>query len=230
MKIDAFIEIGPKPVLTTMAQGYLGHLAAAWLPSLEADGQNTRSMFAALGELHTLGAPVNWQAVHDDTDDPQRRRISLPTYPFERQSYWLEEETKPIATAAPQTASASGHPLLGMRLDKLAHLPGTYVWETRLDGSAADVLAGHRLMGSTVVPYSAFVEMALAAAPQACPGGFHRIEDLSLHQALFVSQEQARVIQVVVDELAAGNLSFKVFSRQAQQLPPMTTGRCVPAR
>jgi acyl transferase domain-containing protein len=213
LNIDAFIEIGPKPVLTTMAKGYLDQATAAWLSSLEADGQNSRSMFAALGKLYTLGAPVNWRAVHDDAG---RRRIPLPTYPFERQSYWLEEEPKPIVTTTSQAARLGGHPLLGVRLDKLAHLPGTYVWETRLDGSAADVLAGHRLMGSTVVPYSAFVEMALAAAPQACPGGFNQIEDLSLHHPLFVSLEQPHVIQVVVDELAAGKLSFKVFSRQAQ--------------
>jgi acyl transferase domain-containing protein/acyl-CoA synthetase (AMP-forming)/AMP-acid ligase II/acyl carrier protein len=210
LKLDAFIEIGSKPVLTTMARGYLDQVTAEWLPSLEADGQNTRSMFASLGKLYTLGAPVNWRAVHDDAD---RRRISLPTYPFERQSYWLEEEAKPIVTTTAPAASLGGHPLLGVRLDKLAHLPGTCVWETRLDGSAADVLAGHRLMGSTVVPYSAFVEMALAAAPQACPGGFHQIEDLSLHHPLFISREQPRVIQVVVDELATGKLSFKVFSR-----------------
>jgi len=162
-------------------------------------------MFEALGNLYTLGAPVNWSALHEDGSG---RRIPLPTYPFERHSYWLEEAAQPTAT----TTVAGAHPLLGRRVGELAHLPGTHVWELQLEGLAG-LFAGHRLMGSTVAPYSAFVEMALSAASEVYPGQFHYLEEMSLHHPLFVSEDKPGVIQVVLNELGDGNLSFKVFSR-----------------
>jgi len=215
MGIDAFVEIGPRPVLSAMAKQYLGYPESAWITSIDSGGQNYRSMFEALGKLYTSGSSVNWKAVHDG---PSRRRISLPTYPFERQSYWLDEESAPVAINLKRTVAGSGHPLLGTRMGEAASSPGTHVWETRLDGSSKTLLDGHRLMGSMVAPYSAFVEMALAAAPQVYPGQFHQLEDLSLYHPLFISGSKPSVIQVVLDELSEGNLSFKVFSRHAQQV------------
>jgi acyl transferase domain-containing protein/acyl-CoA synthetase (AMP-forming)/AMP-acid ligase II/acyl carrier protein len=211
MGIDAFVEIGPKPVLIAMAEECLNDPPCALLSSLEPSGQNWRSMFEALGKLYTLGAPVNWRGVYDHS---KRRRISLPTYPFERESYWLEDEAQPFALTT--ALSANDHPLLGRRLGEMAHLPGTHIWESSLDGSAASLLEGHRLLGSTVAPYSAFVEMALAAAPQIYQRQFYQINDLALHHPLFVSKNNPRVIQVVLNELGDGNLSFKVFSRPAR--------------
>jgi acyl transferase domain-containing protein/acyl-CoA synthetase (AMP-forming)/AMP-acid ligase II/acyl carrier protein len=208
MEIDAFLEIGPKPVLISLAKDCFDNSAHAWISSIEPDGQNYRSMFEALGSLYTLGASVNWSAVHDGS---RRRRIPLPTYPFERHSYWLEEAAQ--AFAATTAAGADDHPLLGRRLGELAHQPGTHVWELQLEGLAAGLFDGHRLMGSTVAPYSAFVEMALAAASEVYPGRFHYLEDLSLHHPLFVSKDKPGVIQIVLNDLGDGNLSFKVFSR-----------------
>ncbi|MGC2638171.1 MAG: SDR family NAD(P)-dependent oxidoreductase, partial [Acidobacteriaceae bacterium] len=51
-------------------------------------------MLGALGSLYVQGAEVNWAGY----DEPYaRRRIPLPTYPFERQRYWVETRTKQTA-------------------------------------------------------------------------------------------------------------------------------------
>jgi acyl transferase domain-containing protein len=222
MGIDAFVEIGPRPVLTAMAQDCLADTAAVWLPSLEPSGQNWRSMLEALGKLYTLGVEVNWRAVNGG---PKRRPVPLPTYPFERQSYWLEEEEGARSVTLTMTAPrANGHPLLGRRLSEMAHLPGTHVWESALDASVAGLLEGHRVMGSTVVPYSAFVEMALAAAPEVCRQQVYGLGELALHHPLFVSKNNPSVVQVVLDELGDGNLSFKVFSRPSARAASSNQG------
>ncbi|MET0647635.1 MAG: beta-ketoacyl synthase N-terminal-like domain-containing protein [Pyrinomonadaceae bacterium] len=210
MDVDAFVEIGPKPVLTAMAQDCLDSRARVWLSSLGPGAEDLRSMLEALGALYEAGADVNWHAVNDG----KARRIPLPTYPFERQSYWLEEEPRPSSSAA--GVGAGAHPLLARRLGEVALLPGAHVWEMTLGGVAAGLSEGHRLLGSTVVPYAAFIELALAAAGEVGRRRFYQINDLTLHQPLFVSKGDVRVVQVVIVELGDGNLSFKVFSRRAQ--------------
>ncbi len=45
-------------------------------------------LLTTLGRLWLAGAQVNWPALYTNE---QRRRTPLPTYPFERQRYWIEE-------------------------------------------------------------------------------------------------------------------------------------------
>ena len=51
------------------------------------EGSDMEVLTAALGRLWLHGAKVDWAGVHDGET---RRRIPLPTYPFERQRYWID--------------------------------------------------------------------------------------------------------------------------------------------
>ena len=44
-------------------------------------------LFNQLGKLWCAGLTINWELLHKDG---KRRRIPLPTYPFERQRYWMD--------------------------------------------------------------------------------------------------------------------------------------------
>ncbi len=131
---------------------------------------------------------------------PSPRRLGLPTYPFERRRYWMEQ----------------GHPLLGRRMEQQAHLPSTWTWESQLDGPASAFLSGHRLMGSPVLPYSAYIEMALSAAAQAGNGGYSAVTDLALHHPLFLHDSEPRTVQTVLSRGSGGHLSFAVYSRSGE--------------
>jgi len=103
------LEVGPDG-------GTAGRLAAATgdpgrlvLPSLPGDGAPGAAaelLAGALGFLWAAGVPVGWAAYHDGWD---RRRVQLPTYPFERQFYWLGGKPaagaeRPAAMPAPSAA------------------------------------------------------------------------------------------------------------------------------
>ncbi|KPL00355.1 MAG: hypothetical protein AMK75_05635, partial [Planctomycetes bacterium SM23_65] len=49
-------------------------------------------LLSALGRLWLAGVPVDWHAFYAHE---RRRRLRLPTYPFERQRYWVEPQTHP---------------------------------------------------------------------------------------------------------------------------------------
>jgi microcystin synthetase protein McyG len=84
--VTVFVEIGPKPNLLSMGIRCLPEGVGVWLPSLRPGQSSWQQMLSSLAQLYVLGAPVNWSGF--DRDYP-RHRLRLPTYPFERQSYWF---------------------------------------------------------------------------------------------------------------------------------------------
>jgi len=53
-------------------------------------------LLGSLGKLWLAGVAIDWAALHRDE---RRRRILLPTYPFERQRYWIEPDHAYATTA-----------------------------------------------------------------------------------------------------------------------------------
>ncbi|MCA9970397.1 MAG: SDR family NAD(P)-dependent oxidoreductase, partial [Anaerolineales bacterium] len=84
-----FLEIGPDPKLSTMGQLCIPEGAGTWVPSLRQNRDEWQQMLESVGLLYTAGVKVDW-AVVDRERAALRRRLMLPTYPFQRQRYWLE--------------------------------------------------------------------------------------------------------------------------------------------
>jgi malonyl CoA-acyl carrier protein transacylase len=89
--ITHFLELSPQPVLLGM--GAEIDAQASWLPSLREGQPAWPVMFDSLQQLWCAGAPVRWQAVQHGA---QRRRVELPSYPFNRRRCWIDA----IGTAA----------------------------------------------------------------------------------------------------------------------------------
>ncbi|BBA33063.1 polyketide synthase family protein [Methylocaldum marinum] len=98
--IDVFLEIGPKPILLEMGCQCLPEATGVWLPSLRQEQSDWQPLLSSLGELYCRGAPVNWLGFDRDYT---RRRVALPTYPWQRSRYWMETpETGRSETASSQ--------------------------------------------------------------------------------------------------------------------------------
>jgi len=84
---NVFLEIGPNPTLVAMARrcGPLDH--GAWLASVRRGRDDWQQMLESLAALYVRGADMDWAGFHRDY--PQRK-ISLPTYPFQRERFWIE--------------------------------------------------------------------------------------------------------------------------------------------
>ncbi|MEU8465524.1 type I polyketide synthase [Streptomyces sp. NPDC029003] len=94
------IEISPHPVLLVAVEETADALAAApvVVGTLSKHDGGTGRVLTSLAELYVRGLPVDWEAALA-ADRP--RRIALPTYPFQRQRYWL---------TAPDDGPAPGGP------------------------------------------------------------------------------------------------------------------------
>ncbi len=99
-EVEIYLEIGPKPVLLGMGRQCLVEDQSLWLPSLRQGRSDWEQMLDSLAQLHISGVKINWQGF--DRDYPRHKVTSLPTYPFQRQRYWVESPP-PHQTATVQT-------------------------------------------------------------------------------------------------------------------------------
>lgn len=94
------IEAGPGATLKTLARWHPSktphQIVITSLPSREAPGPDYPHFLRAVGEAWLAGAPVRWQALHDGET---RRRVPLPTYPFERRRYWIDSGVAALSVA-----------------------------------------------------------------------------------------------------------------------------------
>jgi non-ribosomal peptide synthase protein (TIGR01720 family) len=93
-----FVEVGPGKGLSTLAQRHAAKpaklLSIASLRHVQETQSDVFCLLRAVGQLWLRGVKVNWLQFHDLA---RRRRVPLPTYPFERKRYWIE--LQPFALA-----------------------------------------------------------------------------------------------------------------------------------
>ncbi|NJM65768.1 MAG: SDR family NAD(P)-dependent oxidoreductase [Acaryochloris sp. RU_4_1] len=82
------LEVGPGKTLSTLAQQQpqAQSIQLSSLPHPRDPQPDTAYLLQTLGQLWLQGVPIQWSAY----SEPKRRRIPLPTYPFERQKYWID--------------------------------------------------------------------------------------------------------------------------------------------
>ena len=176
----AFLEVGPGTTLAGLGRQSVEGGGVLWLTSVRKDRGEWSQLLESLAQLYTRGADVNWSRF----DEPYgRRKVALPTYPFERKRYWLETKPRPAAVA--------GHPLLGQGVE-VAGDARIQVWQTRIRPADLPYLADHRAMGSVVFPLTGYLEMAgVAAGPDGA------LTDIVIREPLMLSSEEGATVQTV---------------------------------
>jgi acyl transferase domain-containing protein len=87
------LEVGPGRTLCTLVKQHTQQAAGqVVLPSLrhpQEEKSDVNFLLNILGRLWLAGVEINWSNFYTHE---QRYRLPLPTYPFERQRYWIEPE------------------------------------------------------------------------------------------------------------------------------------------
>ncbi|MGE7726583.1 SDR family NAD(P)-dependent oxidoreductase [Bacillus cereus] len=112
-----------------------------------------RRLLADLGELYVQGYELRYNALYSDS---KHQRVSLPTYPFDLERYWL-----PLSRGANEPASlikSNLHPLVGSNTSTLYEQTFT----TTLNENDF-FLKDHVVNGEHVLPGVAYMEMARVA-------------------------------------------------------------------
>ena len=186
--VDTFLEIGPKPVLVGMAQESIDKVNGrqpAMLPSLREEQSDWQQMLESLGALYVAGMKIDWIGFDKDY---QRRKVVLPTYPFQRQRYWVEAPKQKPNTAA-----------LRPLVDRMMQLPlqNQRIFETAFRVEDLPFLADHRVFNTIVSAGACQLAMVLSCAELAFGGGQQTLEEVVLPQALVIPETGERTVQVI---------------------------------
>jgi acyl transferase domain-containing protein len=204
----ALVEVGPHPVLLGMARQCGAAAGDLLLASLRRGVAEWRQMLMSLGALYVAGADVDWEGF----DAPYRpRRITQPTYPFQRTEHWVDEPEPANGEEAP--GSAAAHPLLGRQMS----LAGSSElrFETRISATTPAFLRHHRVFGRTVAPMTAYLETALAAGEAALGTRRLALENVLIHQPLVLPEDSSVALQTVLSPDESSAYRFEIYSRVA---------------
>ena len=202
---EVFVEIGPKPILLGMGRQCIPDTGQQWLPSLRVGTGDWQQMLSCLAQLFVQGVAVDWQGVDRNY---QRRGIALPTYPFQRQRYWVEAvKSDSTNSLAKSNRKANIHPLLGQRL----HMAGSEEirFESYISQNSPSFLGDHCVYQTAILPATAYIEMALAAG-SAVYGDKLQLEQVTFQQVLVLSDTE-QMLQVVLKPEAT-SYTFQIFS------------------
>ncbi len=100
------IEVGPGNTLASLArqQGGTSARALQSLPHPRETNSDLRCALQTLGQLWVSGVKVDWAKLHAPGSV---QRVPLPTYPFERQKFWIEADpvhpATPLSTDSPSS-------------------------------------------------------------------------------------------------------------------------------
>jgi len=207
---DIFIELSPHPILIPAMESTLSasYPAVSLVASLRREKPEYLSMLAALGSLYVAVYPVTWSHLQYQPGNC----VSLPPYPFQRESFWPDASMLPGSQRGTHSADRP-NPFLGNRFESSLQ-PGTTLWEADFSLSRFPYLRDHKVREAILLPASAHIELALEAARSLRPEEAFDLVDLQLNTAIALSDtEMQQRFQIALSALERDCFSFEVRSR-----------------
>ncbi|MDY6949879.1 MAG: type I polyketide synthase [Thermodesulfobacteriota bacterium] len=171
-------------------------------PHSDQGERERRRLLEELGESYVKGASIDWSDLYGDHSF---RKVVLPTYPFQRQLYWLPRNQR-----RKEKKDEEISPLLGRRLPLADSHEIRFESFIRHDSPA--FLDDHRIHEMALFPGAAYVEMALTAGTIFFESDQLVLEDLGIQQALILPEGEEKRVQVVLLPHGQEAFSFQVFS------------------
>ncbi len=219
--VDVIVEAGPHAVLGPMASqawpdgdgqqpvsGAPVVLASLRRPPRTGSSpEPEKSFVSAVAEAYEAGLEISFEGLFAGES---RRRVSLPSYPFQRERYWIETSR----SERPRT----GHPLMGTRHESAR---GEVTYENEVSPSEPTWLNDHKVFGRLVAPGALYGAMAASAA-FAEGGRWSVVDEMQLHSPLVFAEEASgdaaaedtRKIQIVLDNDEQGRFRpVQLFSK-----------------
>lgn len=199
-----FVEIGPAPTLLGMAQRCADAADSTWIGSLRKSSDDRQTMLEAAARLYVCGVELDWAAVLGVA--AHHRRVVLPSYPFQRERYWHVLDGGP----ARSNLAALRHPHPLLRGAVPSPVP---IYQGDVGIRLQPWLRDHRIFDFVLFPGTGYLELAAAVARELGYGTDAAVHGLELREALALTEDAERQVQVVAVAQADGRHALQIHSR-----------------
>ena len=204
--VDIFLEIGAKPILSSIGKSIATNYTPVMLPSLSHKKDDWQVMLNSVAQLYHQGIDLDWRGFSRSNTSG----IKLPTYPFQRQRYWWDQAK---FWTQNNLHHQQLHPLLGDRLT-LAET-SEIRFTSQINANNPQYLQDHCLKTKAVFPATAYLEMALAAGRSIYPDSSLQLREFSIKQPLILEDEPTQLQTVLSPE--TDSTRIQIFSRTSNQ-------------
>ncbi|WP_169338146.1 type I polyketide synthase [Nocardia vinacea] len=199
--VRRFLEVGPDAVLTAMTGQCLpADIEAKSL--VAASGRRgvdeVTQVLTFLAQADNAGIDVDWSPLFADRSPA---RVSLPTYAFQHQRYWLQPNRSVVS-------GNSEHPILTDAVPVASK--DEWLFTGKLSDAAHQWVADHQVFGTAVVPATTYLELASAIGVRL---GLGLVEEISLDIPLALGADPVDLQIAVGEAEPEGRRHFTIFSR-----------------
>jgi acyl transferase domain-containing protein/acyl-CoA synthetase (AMP-forming)/AMP-acid ligase II/ubiquinone/menaquinone biosynthesis C-methylase UbiE/acyl carrier protein len=172
-----------------------------------------------LAQLWVYGVNIDWQLLYPN-QKPQR--ISLPTYPFARERYWIQTTSQQMWSAGKMSRL---HPLIDQVELKHSLKNQGVVFQKTLNQTDL-IVKDHQVREQPILPGVGYLEMAMAAGRLVTDKGQLKLARVVWQQPLAVLDAQKEV-QILIQE-QSGQLTYQIKSREGTRFITHATGEIHP--
>ncbi|MFY9921364.1 MAG: type I polyketide synthase, partial [Mycobacterium sp.] len=194
---SVLMEIGPQPILSAATlQVWPEHsIPPRAIASARKGVDARRQMTEAVAAAYVAGHRPDFAALQR----APRHRLELPTYPFQRRSFW--PKTSGISSGG---IAVSG--ILGATTDLAS---GAIVYTSRLSVKSQPWLTNHVIYGTVVVPGATYAAMVLAAVEPPA-----QVQEVFFYEPILLNDKDSRELQLTLQPSDDGEgWTFEVSSR-----------------
>ncbi|PCK04622.1 MAG: hypothetical protein COA42_19005 [Alteromonadaceae bacterium] len=176
LSANVIVEIGPSSVLSVLVRqcDLVGVIDV--LPSVKGESEDVSDFLQAVSGLYCTGYNgITLSALYGDCF----RKTNLPTYAFDRQSYWLDNLAKNLVSrdrigldiaghdreSQAKAGQYSAHELTGNQLSVAAS--ESHFFQVTISPAMPAYLNDHRIGNSIIFPGAAYIEIMLVAKREA---------------------------------------------------------------
>jgi acyl transferase domain-containing protein/NADPH:quinone reductase-like Zn-dependent oxidoreductase/acyl carrier protein len=170
----------------------------------EVSGDEYRKKLLALADLYTQGHDLEWGILYQNEDC---RRISLPTYPFDRKRYWIPGSNESFEVN--HRIIIRPHPMIGRNTSG----KDGQQYTTLLTGNEF-YLADHVVGNQKVLPGVAYIEMARAAGDASGKNKTKKIRNIIWSRPIRVTDSPLEVKINLKGQ--NGEAAYEIFSHDAE--------------
>lgn len=189
--------------ITQQEQNDLTIKAEKILKNRSLNNNLNREQVEKYSQLFVLGATVDWQEFQKNNDG---QIVSLPKYAYTKKMYWGVPK---VGTSSSSNEKKQLHPLVSMvKADSIDHI----IFESKFTSDSSWVLTDHKMKGKSIIPGTAYVEMARKVASHFLNKEEVTLINITFYTPVVVSEGEEITLQIVLNKK---DCSFVICSEQA---------------